>query len=73
MQEHNGDAFTGVDKADPGVENGNPTSRMIVFGTNRHGRIFEPRGVGSECPDRQFQSAQRRSSAGCAPRIVFSR
>ena len=38
MQEHNWQAFTNVDKADLGVEHGNPTSRMIVFGTNRHGR-----------------------------------
>jgi hypothetical protein len=37
MQEHNGHAFTSVDKGDPGVEHGNTTSRMIVFGTNRHG------------------------------------
>ena len=37
MQEHNWHAFTSVDKADLGVENRNPTSRMIVFGTNRHG------------------------------------
>ena len=37
MQEHNWQAVTSVDKADLGVENGNTTSRMIVFRTNRHG------------------------------------
>jgi hypothetical protein len=55
MQEHNGHAFTGVDKADLGVENRNTTSRMIVFGTNRHGRILQLRAVPNR-PDRQFQS-----------------
>ena len=50
MQEHNWHAFTSVDKADLGVEHGNTTSRMIVFRTNRHGRILQLRAAGSQSP-----------------------
>ena len=56
MQEHNGHAFTGVDKADLGVENGHTTSRMIVFRTNRH---VESSSFGQRVhsrPDRQCPS-----------------
>ena len=56
MQEHNGRAFSSVDKADLGVENGRTTSRMMVFGTNRHVLILQLRAAVPSRPDCQVQS-----------------
>ncbi len=56
MQQHNGHAFTSVDKADLGVEHGNTNPRMIVIRTNRHGRVLQFGRRVPGRPDRQFQS-----------------
>jgi hypothetical protein len=68
MQEHNWHAFTSVDKADLGVEHGNTTSRMIVFRTNRHGRVLQLWAAGSQS---LRSSVSVRLSVGRWPVVLY--